>query len=126
MKNSVSGRLTFCMVLVFLAGLSATVYSKSETTPAAPETGKTAPPPEMKMSEAERNQISGQIQEFKKLEIRIIVLQQMINEQAAVLHQKQALFCDSHKLDVEKMRKGLYQFDSKTGTFSEAQVTAKV
>ena len=78
MKNDGRSRWTLFMVVVFLAGFPALVYSKDEGKSAAPVIEK-------KMSEAERNQTAANIQELKQLEIRILVLQQMVNEQVAVL-----------------------------------------
>ena len=121
MKNNLRNRLTLGLVLVFLTGFSNVAYSASDSKSVASQTSAT----DKAMSEADRNQIAGQIEGFKQLEIRILVLQQVINEQVAILQQRQALFCDTYKLNVEKMRKGLYQYDSKTGKFSEAQLPAK-
>ena len=52
-------------------------------------------------------------------EVRVIVLQQLLNREAADLRQAQAVFCDAYKLDVEKWRKGLYRYDEKQAKFVE-------
>ena len=119
MKNNRRNGLMVCMVLVFLTGFSGAAYSASDAAKL------TAPVADKGISEADRNLVASQIEGFKQLEIRILVLQQVVSEQVAILQQRQALFCDVYKLNVEKMRKGLYQYDTKTGKFSEAQLSTK-
>ena len=118
MKSNKRVGLTVFMGAVFLMGLSAAVYAKTDTVTAVPGTDK-------KLPDTEKTLIASQIQELKQLELRIVVLQQIAKEHAVTLRQKQAAFCAAYKLDVEKLRKGLYQYDAQTGKFSEPPITAK-
>ena len=69
--------------------------------------------------------LSAQLQELDNNQARVIVLQQLFNEEAAKLRQQQLLFCDIYKLDVEKWRQGFYQYDSNQGKFVEKQPKPK-
>ena len=52
-------------------------------------------------------------------EIRLVVLQQLFNQEAAVLKQKHTAFCQANKLDEEKFKKGLYRYDEASNKFNE-------
>jgi len=58
-------------------------------------------------------------------EARVVVLQQLLNEEFAQLKQMQAVFCDQYNLDPEKFRNNLYRYDDKNGKFVEEKVESK-
>ncbi|MDD4895096.1 MAG: hypothetical protein PHW54_07300 [Candidatus Omnitrophica bacterium] len=57
------------------------------------------------------------INNLRNQELRVAVLQQMLNEEIAKLRNMQAVFCDTYKLDVEKFRLGQYRYDDRQGKF---------
>lgn len=75
--------------------------------------------------ENQKKQTVNYLQEMGNQEMRVIVLGQLYNQEAGLLKQKQALFCDLYKLDIEKWRKGLYRYDDKTGKFLEKEAVEK-
>jgi len=70
-------------------------------------------------AQAEKNVQIANINALRNQELRVGVLQQVLNEEGAKLMQMQAVFCDQYKLDVDKFRAGKYQYDTKTGKFAE-------
>ena len=59
------------------------------------------------------------INALQNQEVRVSVLQQLLNEETAKLRQMEAVFCDQYKLDLEKYRARKYQYDADTGKFIE-------
>jgi len=57
------------------------------------------------------------INNLNNQQLRVAVLQQLLNEEIAKLRNIQAVFCDAYKLDIEKFRQGLYRYDEKQGKF---------
>ena len=57
------------------------------------------------------------INNLRNQELRVAILQQLLNEEVAKLRNMQAVFCDAYKLDVEKFRLGQYRYDEGQGKF---------
>jgi len=57
------------------------------------------------------------INNLRNQELRVAILQQLLNEEVAKLRNIQAVFCDAYKLDVDKFRQGLYRYDERQGKF---------
>ena len=58
---------------------------------------------------------------LRNQELRVAVLQQLVNEETAKLLQVQAIFSDQYKLDPDKLRAGAYTYDEKAGKFVEKE-----
>ena len=67
----------------------------------------------------EKQVMIGSLRAMQNQEVRVLVLQDLFNREAADLRQTQAVFCDQYKLDLEKWRKGLYRYDTKQDKFVE-------
>jgi len=65
----------------------------------------------------EREILAANINNLSNQGLRVAVLQQLFNEESAKLRNVQAVFCDAYKLDIEKLRKGMYRYDDKQGKF---------
>jgi len=62
------------------------------------------------------------INNMRNQEVRVAVLQQLLNEEIAKLRNVQEAFCSQYKLDAEKLRKGFYRYDEKEEKFVEIEV----
>lgn len=71
------------------------------------------------MAKRQKEILIADINNMRNQELRVAILQQLINEEIAKLRNVQAVFCDQYKLDIDKFRKGLYQYDDKQGKFIE-------
>ncbi len=56
---------------------------------------------------------------MRNQELRVILLQQMLNEEAAKLGNLQEQFCRLYNLDIQKLRQGLYRYDEAQEKFVE-------
>jgi len=72
-------------------------------------------------TQQEKDLLIGNINNMRNQELRVAVLQQLLNEEVAKLRNVQAVFCDQYKLDIDKFRQGLYRYDDKTGKFVETE-----
>jgi len=63
----------------------------------------------------------GNINFMRNQQIRVAVLQQLLNEELAKLKNVEEAFCKEYKLDIEKFRKGLYRYDDKQDKFVEVK-----
>ena len=59
----------------------------------------------------EREVLAANINNLSNQGLRVAVLQQLLNEESAKLRNVQAVFCDTYKLDIEKLRNGMYSYD---------------
>jgi len=59
---------------------------------------------------------------LRNQEARVIVLQQLLNEEISELRRTQAVFCDQYNLNLDTFRAGLYRYDETTGKFVEDKV----
>lgn len=57
---------------------------------------------------------------MRNQELRVILLQQMLNEEAAKLRNLQEQFCRLYNLDIQKLRQGIYRYDEAQEKFVEA------
>ena len=87
------------------------VEAKNEERPVKMETGV----------QSGKDILMGNINALQNQEIRITVLQQLLNEETVKLRQMEAVFCDHCNLDLEKYRAGKYQYDANTGKFIEKE-----
>ncbi len=67
----------------------------------------------------EKELLIANLNNLRNQELRVAVLQQLLNEAFVQLRNLQAVFCDTYKLDVEKFRQGLYRYDEKEAKFVE-------
>ena len=72
-------------------------------------------------SQEQKDLLVANVNNMRNQELRVGILQQLLNEEIAKLRNLQAVFCDQYKLDVEKFRKGQYRFDEPTGKFVETE-----
>lgn len=86
---------------------------------AAAEAGKSQSTVGPKLAEQEKKLLMSNISAMRNQDMRVIVLQQILNEESAKQIQMQAVFCDQYKLNPEKFRAGKYTVDDKTGEIKE-------
>jgi hypothetical protein len=72
----------------------------------------------------EREALATSIINLQTQVLRVNVLQQLLNEEAAKLRTTEAAFAKQNKLDVEKLRQGLYVFDAQQGKVIEQTAPA--
>lgn len=65
----------------------------------------------------EKETLIANINGLRNQEMRVAVIQQLLNEEVIKLRNVQAAFCDTYKLDVDKFRRGLYRYDEVQGKF---------
>ncbi|MDP3732848.1 MAG: hypothetical protein Q8R31_07515 [Candidatus Omnitrophota bacterium] len=65
----------------------------------------------------EQELLIANINNMRNQELRVTVLQQLLNEEVTKLRNLQAVFCDTYKLDIEKFRMGQYRYDERQGKF---------
>ena len=65
----------------------------------------------------EKEVLVANINNLNNQQLRVAVLQQLLNEEVGKLRNIQAVFCDAYKLDIEKFRQGLYRYDEMQGKF---------
>ena len=63
----------------------------------------------------EKDILIANINGLRNQDLRVIILQQILNEEVGKLRNVEAVFADQYKLDVEKFRQGLYRYDDKLG-----------
>ena len=107
-----------------LASLFLAVLFLFSVVPAFAATTKTtSPAPAVKSANSpEKDQLIANLNNMRNQEVRVIILQQLINEEAGKLNAVQESFCKTYKLDVDKLRKGLYRYDDNQGKFVEMKV----
>jgi len=81
--------------------------------------GNTAFAQEVSEKEAKKDLLINNITALRNQEVRVMVLQQILNEETSKLMQVQAVFCDQYNLDVEKFRAGVYRYDAEKDEFTE-------
>jgi hypothetical protein len=93
---------------------------KTKAEPLAQQTAPVATPtPQSDQKAQEKEMLIANLNNLRNQELRVAVLQQLLNEAFVQLRNLQAVFCDAYKLDVEKFRQGLYRYDDKEGKFFE-------
>jgi len=110
------GILIFVVVLLLFAVCAVPAYSKKPWEQDKAEPAAATP---KITGEETKNLLAANVNAMRNQELRVAVLQQILNEEGGKLTQMQALFSDQYKLDPEKLRAGKYQFDAKTGKFTE-------
>ena len=63
---------------------------------------------------------------MRNQELRVILLQQMLNEEVIKLNNLQEQFCKLYNLDINKLRQGLYRYDDTQEKFVEVQPQAQM
>ena len=111
-----------------LASLLLAVIFLASVVPAFAAPAKTQAPAVKSANSAEKDQLIANLNNMRNQEVRVIILQQLLNEEAGKLNGVQEGFCKTYKLNVEKLRQGLYRYDDAQGKFVEMnadQQTAK-
>ena len=73
--------------------------------------------------EMQRDVLIANITALRNQELRVAVLQQLMDEETAQLMRMQAIFSDQYNLDTGKFRAGMYIYDEKAGKFVERDAT---
>jgi len=81
------------------------------------EEAKAPVPSPVEAARQEKELLIANINNINNQQLRVAVLQQLLNEEVAKLRNVQAVFCDAYKLDIEKFRAGLYRYDDRQGKF---------
>lgn len=71
--------------------------------------------------EMQRDLLIANLTALRNQELRVAILQQLIDEETSQLMRMQAIFSDQYKLDTDKFRAGMYVYDDKTGKFVERE-----
>jgi len=108
-------RVLLCLAAVMLL-CSTVVLAKDEKAKAKEEVKQPAPTP-VETARQEKEFLIANINNMRNQELRVAVLQQLLNEEVGKLRNVQAVFCDAYKLDIEKFRQGLYRYDEMQGKF---------
>jgi hypothetical protein len=116
---------------IFAGMLLSSNLALAKETAAAKE--KAAPPAESKMpapavgqtAAQEKEALMANINSLRNADLRVAILQQLLNEEIGKRRNLEAVFCDQYKLDIDKFRKGLYSYDEKEGKFVEQNVAAQ-
>jgi hypothetical protein len=109
-------------VLLFSSSvLAAKQEKKKKAEVSVAQQQQTAVPEQLSPEQAARQELFANINAIQNAQIRVAVLQQLLNEESAKLMNIQAVFCDRYKLDVDKFRKGLYIYDDRIGKFVEQE-----
>lgn len=78
------------------------------------------------VTEAEKKQaLINNFNIMRNQELRVILLQQMLNEEVMKLNGLQEQFCRLYNLDINKLRQGLYRYDDAQEKFVEVQPQAQ-
>jgi hypothetical protein len=102
------------------------VLAKDEkVNPQPPAAKPAAPQPTVIATQQQKDLLVANVTNMRNQELRVAVLQQLLNEEVSKLRNLQATFCDQYKLDVEKFRKGLYRYDEASGKFVETEQPVK-
>ena len=107
-------RLFLSLVLVAL--LCATPVLAKDNKKGKEEAKQPAPTP-VETARQEKEVLVANINNLNNQQLRVAVLQQLLNEEVAKLRNTQAVFCDAYKLDIEKFRMGQYRYDDRQGKF---------
>ena len=99
------------VVVVFLCATPALAKDKAKKEAKQPVANP------VETARQEREVLAANINNLSNQGLRVAVLQQLLNEESAKLRNVQAVFCDTYKLDIEKLRKGMYRYDDKQGKF---------
>jgi len=102
--------------LLAVALLCATPVLAKDDKKGKEETKEPVPTP-VESARQEKELLVANINNLKNQQLRVAVLQQLLNEEVSKLRNIQAVFCDAYKLDVEKFRMGMYRYDEKQGKF---------
>lgn len=71
----------------------------------------------------QRDVLIANLTALRNQELRVAVLQQLIDEETAQLMRMQAIFSDQYNLDANKLRAGMYIYDDQAGKFVEREAT---
>lgn len=96
--------------------------AKAEEGAQAPQV---ATPAATTQQDAARQELVANLNGMRNQELRVAILQQLLNEESSKLLNVQAVFCDRYSLDVSKWRQGMYMYDDKQQKFIEQQPQAK-
>lgn len=72
--------------------------------------------------EMKRDVLIANLTALRNEELRVAVLQQLIDQENAQLTRMQAIFSDQYSLDPNKLRAGMYIYDDKAGKFVEREI----
>jgi len=107
-------------MMVFCAGMAAAkVDNKAVEKQKPAESSFPAAVVSAQQAVDEKQLLANNFAALQNQQARVMVLQQLLNREAANMRQMEAVFCDQYKLDPEKWRKGLYRYDEKAGKFLE-------
>lgn len=122
MKGKMKAGLLVVLVMSFVFSSTA-LYAKEKKedkkSASVPEGGAKIMTPEETQAELEKQVLINNIADLKIQDTKVRVLGDLYNQELVSLRQKQAFFCDLYKLDVEKFRKNLYQYDEQQKKFIE-------
>lgn len=106
----------FFLSLIVVALLCATPVLAKDNKKGKKEAEVLEPTP-VETARQEKELLIANINNLNNQQLRVAVLQQLLNEEVAKLRNVQAVFCDQYKLDTEKFRMGLYRYDDANGKF---------
>ena len=103
----------------------ATETSAGKEKTVQPAQAETLSQPANQAAAQEKEALIANINTLRNADLRVAVLQQLLNEEMAKRQNLEAVFCDRYKLDISKFRQGLYTYDEKEGKFVEQNIAAQ-
>ena len=101
-------RLLVCLTVMLAVGIiSGATLAQQQRTP----------------EEMQRDVLISNITALRNQELRVAILQQLMDEETSQLMRMQAIFSDQYNLDTNKFRAGMYIYDEKIGKFVERELT---
>lgn len=110
-------RIIVVSILALVCVNTAVLLAKDSNKTKAAEVENQAPA--VDKEKQEKDMLIANINNLRNQELRVTILQQILNEEIAKWRNSEAVFADQYKLDLEKFRKGAYKFDDKSGKIVE-------
>ncbi|MBL7071973.1 MAG: hypothetical protein ISS26_07395 [Candidatus Omnitrophica bacterium] len=76
--------------------------------------------------QGQRDLLIANITALRNQELRVAILEQLMDEERAQLLRMQAIFSDQYDLDTDKFRSGMYIYDDKVGQFVERDLKSGI
>jgi len=106
------GLIALTLLCAYPAQAKSKEKAKEEAKPASAQAQADA-------AKQEKETLIANITNMRNHELRVAILQQLLNEEIEKLRNVQAAFCNKYNLDIEKLRKGIYNYNEKENKFVE-------
>lgn len=110
-------RLVIALILLAIVFSSAAAQARGKKGGEAKKPAKNAPA--QTQQDVQKQQLLAALNTMRYQEMRVGVLQQLLNEELARMSSMQQAFCSQYNLDLNKFRTGGYKYDEKQGKVVE-------